>query len=134
MLSELWLSQRYLRAGRKEKIISMTALISMIGIAIGVMVLIVVISVMSGFDRFLEDKMVGTNAHLSLEFYGGSKEPYKVIDKLKAISYVKGASPFIDGQALVKNNKSIFGVEVRGIDPQLQAETSNINEYLKLKL
>ncbi|MFA5351148.1 MAG: ABC transporter permease, partial [Candidatus Omnitrophota bacterium] len=58
--------------------------------------------------------------------------PYKVIAKLKAISYVKGASPFIDGQALVKNNKSIFGVEVRGIDPQLQAETSNINEYLKL--
>jgi len=132
MLAELWLSQRYLRAGKKEKIISMTALISMVGIAIGVMVLIVVISVMSGFDRFLEDKMVGTNAHLSLEFYGGSKDPYRVIEKLKALSYVKGASPFIDGQALVKNDKSIFGVEVRGIDPALQAETSNINEYLKL--
>jgi len=132
MLSELWLSQRYLRAGRKEKIISTTALISIIGIAIGVMVLIVVISVMSGFDRFLEDKMVGTNAHLSLEFYGGSKEPYRVIDKLKALSYIKGVSPFINGQALVKNENSIFGVEVRGIEPKLQAETSRINEYLKL--
>ena len=132
MLSELWLSQRYLRAGKREKIISITALISMVGIAIGVLVLIVVISVMSGFDRFLEDKMVGTNAHLSLEFYGGSKQPYQVIDKLKSFSYVKGASPFIDGQALVKNAKSIFGVEVRGIDPRLQAETSKINEYLKL--
>jgi lipoprotein-releasing system permease protein len=132
MFAELWLSQRYLRAGKKEKIISTTALISMIGIAIGVMVLIVVISVMSGFDRFLEDKMVGTNAHLSLEFYGGSKDPYKVIDKLKAIPYIKGASPFINGQALVKNDNSIFGVEVRGIDPVLQAEASNINEYLKL--
>ncbi|MDP2928209.1 MAG: lipoprotein-releasing system transmembrane subunit LolC, partial [Candidatus Omnitrophota bacterium] len=62
MFSELWLSQRYLRAGKKEKIISITALISIIGIAIGVMVLIVVIGVMSGFDRFLEDKMVGTNS------------------------------------------------------------------------
>jgi lipoprotein-releasing system permease protein len=132
MISELWLSQKYLRAGKKEKIISTTAFISMIGIAIGVMVLIVVISVMSGFDRFLEDKMVGTNAHLSLEFYGGSKEPYKVIDKLKTLSYVKGASPFINGQALVKNDKSIFGVEVRGIEPKLQAETSDINDYLKL--
>jgi len=89
MFAELWLSQRYLRAGRKEKIISTTALISIIGIAIGVMVLIVVISVMSGFDRFLEDKMVGTNAHLSLEFYGGSKEPYRVIDKLKAFLILK---------------------------------------------
>jgi len=132
MFSELWLSQRYLRAGKKEKIISITALISMIGIGIGVMVLIVVISVMSGFDRFLEDKMVGTNAHLSLEFFGGSKDPYRIIDKLKTFSYVQGAAPFIDGQALVKNGKSIFGVEVRGIDPKLQAEISKINEYLKL--
>ena len=132
MFCELWLSQRYLRAGKKEKIISITALISIIGIGIGVMVLIVVISVMSGFDRFLEDKMVGTNAHLSLEFYGGSKDPYLAIDKLKTLPYVLGASPFIDGQALVKNDKSIFGAEVRGIDPKLQIETSKINEYIKL--
>jgi len=97
MLSELWLSQRYLRAGKKEKIISITALISIIGIAIGVMVLIVVISVMSGFDRFLEDKMVGTNAHLSLEFYNGAKNTEEIIGKLKTFPYVRGASPFIDG-------------------------------------
>jgi len=131
MLAELWLSQKYLSTGKKEKIISITALISIIGIAIGVMVLIVVISVMTGFDRFLEDKMVGTNAHLSLEFYPGLKDPYKAIDKLKTFSYVLGASPFIDGQALVKNDKSIFGIEVRGIDPKMQAQTSKINEYLK---
>jgi len=131
MLAELWLSQKYLSTGKKEKIISITALISIIGIAIGVMVLIVVISVMTGFDRFLEDKMVGTNAHLSLEFYPGLKDPYKAIDKLKTFSYVSGASPFIDGQALVKNDKSIFGIEVRGIDPKMQAQTSKINEYLK---
>lgn len=132
MFSELWLSQRYLRAGKKEKIISITALISVIGISIGVMVLIVVISVMTGFDRFLEDKMVGTNAHLSLEFYGGSKDPDRVIDKLKTFPYVLGASPFIDGQALVRSGKSIFGAQVRGIDPKLQARTSKIEEYLRL--
>ena len=132
MFSELWLSQRYLRAGKKEKIISITALISVIGIAIGVMVLIVVISVMTGFDRFLEDKMVGTNAHVSLEFYGGLKDHNRIIDKLKTFPYVAGQTPFIDGQALVKNGKSIFGVEVRGIDPKLQAQTSKIDEYLKL--
>lgn len=132
MFSELWLSQKYLRAGKKEKIISITALISVIGIAIGVMVLIIVISVMTGFDRFLEDKMVGTNAHLSLEFYGGSKDPDRVIDKLKTFPYILGATAFIDGQALVKNGKSIFGVEVRGIDPKRQARISKIDEYLKL--
>jgi len=131
MFSELWLSQRYLRAGKKEKIISITALISIVGIAIGVMVLIVVIGVMSGFDRFLEDKMVGTNAHLSLEFYDGAKDSAGIMHKLKTLSYVDGVSPFIDGQALAKIGKSIFGVQVRGIDPKSQAETSKINEYLK---
>ena len=131
MFSELWLSQKYLRAGKKEKIISVTALISVVGIAIGVMVLIVVIGVMSGFDRFLEDKMVGTNAHLSLEFYNGAKDSAQVINKLKTFSYVRGAAPYIDGQALVKTGKLIFGVQVRGIDPKLQTETSKINEYLK---
>ena len=131
MFSELWLSQKYLRAGKKEKIISLTALISIVGIAIGVMVLIVVISVMSGFDRFLEDKMVGTNSHLALEFYNGVQDSTEVINKLKTFPYVLGASPFIDGQALVKTGKQIFGVQVRGIDPKRQAETSKIDEYLK---
>ena len=130
MLSELWLSQRYLRAGKKEKIISITALISIIGIGIGVMVLIAVISVMTGFDKFLEDKIVGTNAHISLEFYGGLKNPYQAIEKLKSFPYVVSSAPFVDGQALVKNDKYFFGVEMRGIDPKLQAETSKIGEYL----
>jgi lipoprotein-releasing system permease protein len=54
-----------------------------------------------------------------------------VIDKLKTLPYVSGAAPFIDGQALARTDKSIFGVQVRGIDPKLQAETSKIDEYLK---
>lgn len=131
MFCEAWLSQRYLRAGKKEKIISLTALISMIGIAIGVMVLIVVLSVMSGFDRFLEDKMVGTNAHLSLEFYSGLRDPDKVAKQLKLNPHVLGVSPFVAGQAFIKTNRQIFGIEVRGIDPKLQPDTSRIKEYLK---
>jgi len=131
MFCEAWLSQRYLRAHKKEKIISLTALISMIGIAIGVMVLIVVLSVMSGFDRFLEDKMVGTNAHLSLEFYSGLRQPDKVMKQLKLNPHVLGVSPFVAGQAFIKTSRQVFGIEVRGIDPQLQVKTSRIAEYLK---
>ena len=131
MFCEAWLSQRYLRAGKKEKIISLTASISMIGIAIGVMVLIVVLSVMSGFDRFLEDKMVGTNSHLLLEFYSGLRQPNKAMEQLKLNPYVLGVSPFIAGQAFIKTNRQIFGIEVRGIDPKLQVKTSKIAEYVK---
>ncbi len=131
MFCEAWLSQRYLRAGKKEKIISLTASISMIGIAIGVMVLIVVLSVMSGFDRFLEDKMVGTNSHLLLEFYSGLRQPNKAMEQLKLNPHVLGVSPFIAGQAFIKTNRQIFGIEVRGIDPKLQVKTSKIAEYVK---
>jgi len=131
MLCELWLSQRYLRTGKKEKIISLTALISMIGIAIGVLVLIVVISVMSGFDKYLQDKMVGTNAHLLLDFYEGEKEPYKVIEGLKDSPHIVAASPYIVGQAFIKTGSQIIGTEMRGIDSELQPEISKIKEYMK---
>lgn len=131
MFCELWLSQRYFKTGKKEKIISLTAFISMIGIAIGVIVLIVVIAVMSGFDRYLQDKMVGTNSHMLLEFYSGHKQPYKVIDELKGIAHIQAASPFISGQAFIKQGAQVISTEMRGIDTKLQPKISNIKEYMR---
>ena len=131
MLCELWLSQRYFKTAKTQKIISMTAFISMLGIAIGVLVLIVVIAVMSGFDRYLQDKMVGTNSHLLLEFYSGQKEPYRIIDRLKGIPHIKACSPFIAGQAFIKIGSQIINAEMRGIDPKLQPQITNIKEYMR---
>lgn len=131
MLCELWLSQRYLQTGRKEKISSITALISMLGIALGVLVLIVVISVMSGFDRYLEDKMVGANSHLFLEFYNGVGEPYKLIEEAKKIPHILAASPFINGQAFIKIGSRIIVSEMRGIDPKLAPSVSKLKEYIR---
>lgn len=131
MLCELWLSQRYLKRGKKEKIISLTAFISMLGIAIGVAVLIVVIGVMSGFDKYLEDKMVGTNAHLLLEFYQGNKEPYQVIEKLKNIPHIQAASAYIAGQGFMKIGQQVIGLEMRGIEPKSQAQISKLKEYVR---
>lgn len=130
MFTELWISQRYLRQGQKERIISITALISVIGVAVGVMVLIVVIAVMSGFDKYLQDKMVGTNAHMFLEFYGGHKDPYGLIDKLNKRPHILAASPFISGQGFIKQDANIIGVDIRGIDPQLQSEITKLKEYI----
>lgn len=131
MFTELWISKRYLKSHHKEKIISLTAFISIVGIAIGVMVLIVVIAVMSGFDIFLQDKMVGTNSHMLVEFYSGEKEPYVLIDKLKTVPHVLAASPFVAGQAFVKQGSNIFGVDMRGIDPKLQQDITKIKEYMR---
>jgi lipoprotein-releasing system permease protein len=131
MLTELWISKRYLKSDKKEKIVSLTALISVIGIAIGVTVLIVVIAVMSGFDIYLQDKMIGTNAHLFLEFYGGNKEPYVIIDKLRKMPHILAGSPFVTGQAFVKEDANIIGIDMRGIDSKLQPTVSKMAEYMR---
>ncbi|TRZ49231.1 ABC transporter permease [bacterium] len=131
MLCELWLSQRYFKSGKKERIISLTAFISTLGIAIGVLVLIVVIAVMSGFDRYLEDKMVGVNSHMFLEFYHGLRHPDKVINELKKVTHVQAAAPFLAGQALIKIGQQLVSVDVRGIDPKLQPQVTKIKEYMK---
>lgn len=130
MLTELWISQRYLRT--TQKVISFTGLISVLGVAVGVMVLIVVIAVMSGFDRYLQDKMIGTNAHLLLEFYKGTKEPDALAQRLKKIPHILASAPFVDGEALIKQGAQIMGVEMRGIDPQLQPRVTKIKEYLRM--
>jgi lipoprotein-releasing system permease protein len=131
MLFELWLSQRYLKKGKREKIVSLTAFISMIGIAIGVLVLIVVIAVMSGFDEFLQDKMVGTNAHMLLEFYTAEQDPLQTAGELKNIHHVVATAPFVAGQAFIKSGQQVFSVDFRGVSPALQSKVTKLDEYIK---
>lgn len=131
MLCELWLSQRYLKKGKKEKIISLTAFISMVGIALGVLVLIVVIAVMSGFDVFLQDKMVGTNAHVFLEFHTIKQDSEQVAEDLSKINHVVATAPYISGQAFIKNGQQVFSVDFRGIDPLQQPKVTRLSEYIK---
>ncbi|TBR19049.1 ABC transporter permease [bacterium] len=131
MLCELWLSQRYLKKGKRERIISFTGLISMVGIAIGVMVLIVVIAVMSGFDNYLQDKMVGTNSHILLEFYSPQAPQNGFVDKITKAPHVLAASPYISGQAFLKIGSQVIGLEMRGVDPVGQVKVSKIGEYVR---
>jgi len=131
MFYELWISQRYLRSKQKEKFISLTAFISMIGIAVGVAVLIVVIAVMSGFDNYLEDKMVGTNAHIIINFPAGINETETLITELKEIKSILAISPFIAGQGIIRENNQVLGVEFRGIDSESQQKVTKMAEYLK---
>lgn len=131
MLTELWISQRYLRRGAKEKIISITAVISVIGVAVGVMVLIVVIAVMSGFGQYLQEKMIGINSHMFLEFYQGSSRLDGVTNKLENMPQIAAVAPFVAGQAFITYRQQVIGVEMRGIEPQSQSKVTRIKEYIK---
>ena len=112
------LAYRYLKSRRKEKFISLISIISIVGIVIGVMTLIIVISVMDGFDHTLRDKIISINSHIIVLKYGESIGNFnKIISKIKKIKHIKDAEPFIYKQAMLSNQGIVSGVVVRGILP-----------------
>ena len=128
MRYELFLSLRYLFSRRKYSFLSVTTLISVAGVAIGVMALIVVIAVMSGFDVDLKEKITGTNAHLYIESLEGMRDPQAIMGKLKSVKEITGSTPFVHGQGMVVAEKIVHGVLVRGIDPQTEGSVTRIPE------
>ena len=130
MRYELFISLRYLVTKQREGFVSAISLISILGVAVGVMALIVVIAVMSGFDVNLRDKIVGTNAHILIEKEKGFDNPQKIINEIKDIEDVVASAPFVSGQAVIKYKKETIGVLMRGIDPQLEPKVTEVKKYL----
>ena len=129
---ELWLSLRYLLARRRERFVSVIAVLSIGGVALGVMALLVVLSVMSGFDHDLKEKLVGANAHLTVESVVGIRDVEPLLRTIAATEHVAGVSPFVIGQAIVRLPDRAFGVMVRGLDLEREVRVSKLREYLVL--
>ena len=133
MRPALFISWRYLISGRKEKFISLISIVSILGIAIGVMALMVVIAVMTGFDEDLRDKIIGNYAHITVFGYSGiDLDKYKPIEK-KILSnpHILGISPYLQGQVFVQNGENFFAVGLKGIIPQTEINVSKLNRYLR---
>lgn len=132
MKTELMISWRYLAAKRKEKFISLISIISILGVAIGVMALIVVIGVMTGFDKDLHSKIIGNYSHITIGSYKGIDEAEygQIMQKIAANPQVAGLSPFIQGQALIKTEGTFFVADLKGIEPFTAPQVNKINEYL----
>ena len=127
---ELFISWRYLMAKRKMRFISLVSLFSILGIALGVMALIVVIAVMNGFDNELREKIVGVNTHLVIEKSGGIDDVQGLVQRLNNTVGVSAASPFINGQALFKSGEQVSGVLLRGIEPFSERKVTKLEKYL----
>lgn len=113
---EWMLARRYLRARRKEGFISVIAIISFLGILLGVMTLIIVMSVMNGFRAELFNKILGLNGHILVHRIDAPFEDYNQIrDRLVRVPGVKAALPLIEGQAMISSNVNTLGALVRGV-------------------
>lgn len=114
---ELFIGLRYLKAKRKSTFISIITFISTAGVSLGVMALIVVLAVMTGFENDLKEKILGTNAHIVVIRSGAPMQEYRsVMEKLKGFKGVQAATPFIYNQVMLSSGKNVSGVVLRGID------------------
>ena len=132
MRTEFFISLRYLLTKRKEKFISLISIISISGVAIGVAALIVVIAVMSGFDKDLRDKIVGNYSHITLTSFNAidNNEYEELIKKITQNPHIKAISPNITGQVLLKEGNRFFAVGLRGIDPYTETQVTKIKAYV----
>ena len=115
---ELFVGLRYLRARRKQAFISLITVISIGGVALGVMALIVVLAVMSGFEHDLRAKILGTNAHLWVLRHGerGMEEPERARAQISSVPHVVAVSPFTYHQVMLSSDGGAAGAVLRGLD------------------
>ncbi len=129
---ELVLGWRYTRAGRASRrngFISFISGVSMLGIGLGVAALVIVLSVMNGFQKEVRDRMLSVVSHIEvISADGGALEDtLGTLKQVKAHSQVMGAAPFIAAQALLARGEDMKGVLVRGIDPTLEPDVVDLS-------
>lgn len=128
---ETWIGARYVRARTNSRFVSLISAISMLGIAIAVAVLIIVLSVVNGFERELKDRLLLMSAHASIEGPQGSLADWqKRIADATTNPAVKAVSPYVEGQALIVYGEYLSGIELRGIDPALENDVSSVSSVI----
>ena len=131
MTWQLFISLRYLTAKRKETFISLISLISILGVAVGVAALIIVISVMSGFDEDLKAKIIGTYSHIEVVSDYGVMPSQDFTDKIMDTKHAVAMAYFLNGQALIRKDECVAGVIVKGIDPNSEIRVNSLGKYIK---
>lgn len=132
---ERFIAFRYLKSPRQEKSVSVITMISVIGVAIGVMALIVVLSVMNGFERDLKNALIGANSHLTLRQFSlggkGMKYDDQLIAKIKKSADVKNITPFTMHQGLLMGNDKPVGTLVKGINPEIESDSEATRSMIR---
>lgn len=130
--AEFFIARRYLTAKGKETFLSVITLISVAGVALGVMALIVVQSVMNGFEVDLRDKILGTTAHISVLHIGkeGIRDWEGISRRVETVPGVVGTAPFVYFEGILSSKQDSIGVAVRGVDRLTNRRISNIENKM----
>ncbi len=122
----VWIGWRYTRAKRSNHFISFISLVSMLGILLGVAALIVVISVMNGFESELKKRMLAMISHVTVEADDGGLTQWPVLaERVRRHPEVRGVAPYIEQQTLIRGQR-VRGVLVRGILPEQEGQVDEL--------
>jgi len=128
---ELFVGLRFTRAERRNHFISFISLTSMLGIALGVAALIVVLSVMNGFQKEVRARILGVAAHVQITGLDNQLGDWQAVAKEAAEHpQVAAAAPFVNGQGMLTFGAQVRGVLVRGIAPQLEEKVADIGSHM----
>ena len=131
MSFEFFVALRYLFARRKQAFISLISLISMIGVAVGVMALIIALALMTGLQGELRDRILSSQAHIYVWKTGGIQDYNAEVAKLKQVPGVLGAAPTLLGKALLVAGDSQAFISVKAIDPALEPSVTGIGNSMQ---
>jgi lipoprotein-releasing system permease protein len=122
---ELFIGLRYLKAKRRTRFVALLPLISLLGISLGVAALIVILSVMNGFEGELRNRLLSMTAHGSVAATDGTTENWKsLLDEVLAEPGVKAAAPFIQMEGMIQSGRNLVAVMVNGVEPGFERELS----------
>ncbi len=125
---EFFIGLRYTRSKHKNHYISFISLASMLGIMIGVLALITVLSVMNGFEKELRERILGMVSHVTVSGTDGKLADWQDVDKkLVADTTVSGVAPYIQQQVMLSANGEIRGIMMQGIQPERQSAVSELD-------
>jgi lipoprotein-releasing system permease protein len=128
---ELLIGTRHLRSTHRRGFVSFVALISVMGLTLGVATLVVVLSVMNGFERELRTRILSVTSHAMLMGIHGTIDDWREVQQaVEREPGVVAAAPYIEAQALVANKKAVKGVMVRGVLPVEEARTTSLSQHL----
>jgi lipoprotein-releasing system permease protein len=128
---ELFVALRYLLARRKQAFISLISLISVLGVAVGVMALLIALALMTGLQGELRDRIVGSAAHVYVFKVGGVTDTESDMKRLLAVPRVRGAAPVVVGKAMISSGETDGFIDVKGIDPALEKTVTQLGNAMR---
>jgi len=131
MRYEWFIGTRYLRSGHQNRFISFISLISMLGIVLGVATLIVVLSVMNGFESELRGRILGMTSHATVMGERGRLAEWRrVQEQVKRFPQITAAAPYVEGEGMLVNGKYVSGATVRGIVPEQEKTVGRLDAHM----